>query len=94
MAKPLVSEFEGAVPDSAVALVIGAAGACWLLATLPIAMLEGSKKSLPAATADAATSDVLATLPIAVFNAALRLAAVCAGVEPIGEGVGGRRRGA
>jgi hypothetical protein len=34
------------------------------------------KKSLPASTADAATSEVLASLPIAVFSAVFRLAAV------------------
>jgi hypothetical protein len=37
----------------------------------------------PAAIADAATSVVLATVPIAVFKAVFRLAAVAAGVEPI-----------
>ena len=75
----MVSESEPVVPDSAVALVIGAAGVCWLVATLPTALLEGSKKSLPAATAEAATRSVFATLPIAVFNAAFKFAAVVAG---------------
>jgi hypothetical protein len=44
-AKPLVSESEGAVPYSKVALVIGAGVASWLSATVPVALLEGSKKS-------------------------------------------------
>src|SRR3984957_12613133 len=88
-AKPVVSESEPAVPDSAVALVIGAAGVCWLVATLPTALLEGSKKSLPAATAEAATRSVFATVPIAVFSAALRLAAVAAGVAPIAKVLAG-----
>ena len=75
----MVSESEPAVPDSAVALVIGAAGVCWLVATLPTALLEGSKKSFPAATAEAATRSVFATVPIAVFSAAFKFAAVVAG---------------
>src|SRR5579871_4811883 len=81
LANPLLIEFEGAVPDSRVELEIGVGGVVpdWLLATLPVALLEGSKKSLPAATADAATRSVFATLPIAVLSAALRLAAVVAG---------------
>src|SRR3978361_1679950 len=41
------------------------------------------KKSLPAATADAATSEVFASVPIEAVSAALRLADVAAGVAPI-----------
>ena len=82
-AKPVVSEAEPAAPDSAVALVIGTGGVSWSVATAPVALLEGSKKSLPAATAEAATSVVFASVPIDVFNAAFRLAAVAAGVAPI-----------
>src|ERR1700712_5378813 len=41
------------------------------------------KKSLPAATAEAATSDVFASVPIEAVSAALRLADVAAGVAPI-----------
>src|SRR3981081_4412433 len=41
------------------------------------------KKSFDAATADAATSEVLASVPIAAFSAALRLVAVAVGVAPI-----------
>lgn len=54
-----------------------------MVAAVPVAELEGSKKSFPAATAEAATSDVFASVPIDVFNAAFRLAAVAAGVPPI-----------
>ena len=53
------------------------------MATLPVAVPEGSKKSLPAATAEAATSVVLASVPMAVFSAVFRLAAVAAGVAPM-----------
>ena len=79
--KPEVSEFDPAPPDSVVALVIGVPA--WLVATAPVAELEGSKKSFPAATAEAATKVVLATVPIAEPNADCRLAAVAAGVAPI-----------
>jgi hypothetical protein len=41
------------------------------------------KKSLPAATADAAASEVSASLPIAAVSAVCRLAAVAAGVAPM-----------
>ena len=75
------SEFEPALPDNVVALVIGVPA--WLSATAPVAELDGSKKSLPAATAEAATSVVFASVPMAVFSAEFRLAAVAAGVDPI-----------
>ena len=78
-AKPAVSALPA--PDSVVDAVIGVPA--WLLATAPAAELDGSKKSLPAATADAATSVVFASVPIAVFSAEFRLAAVAAGVVPI-----------
>jgi hypothetical protein len=81
-AKPGDSEFVPAPPeDSAVELVIGVPA--WLVAAAPVAELDGSKKSFPAATAEAATSVVLATVPIDEFSAAFRLAAVAAGVAPI-----------
>lgn len=83
LAKLAEREFEGEVPDSAVALVMACGGVCWLVATAPVALLEGSKNSFPATTADAATSVVFASVPIEVFNAEFRLAAVAAGVEPI-----------
>src|SRR6195952_4036408 len=54
------------------------------------------KKSLPAATADAATSDVFASVPIEAVSAALRLADVAAGVAARGKraaGGGGGRVG-
>ena len=81
--KPVDSELVPAAPDKVVAPVIGAGGAAWLLATLPVAVPAGSKKSCPASTAEAATSEVLASVPIAVFSAAFRFAAVAAGVAPM-----------
>ena len=89
LAKLAEREFVPAAPDSAVALVIAVGGVCWLVATAPVALLDGSKKSLPAATADAATRSVFATFPIEVFKAALRLAAVAAGVAPIAKVLAG-----
>ena len=41
------------------------------------------KKLFDAATAEAATSEVLVSVPIALFSAALRLADVAAGVAPM-----------
>lgn len=79
LAKPAESAFP--LPDNVVDEVIGVPA--WLLATAPVAELDGSKKSLPAATAEAATSVVFASVPMAVFRAELRLAAVAAGVAPI-----------
>src|SRR5207245_6639374 len=79
-AKPGEIEFEGAVPDSAVAPLIGAGGAAWLFLAVPIAELAVLKKLSPAVTADAATSEVLASFVIAVFNAVLRFAAVLLGM--------------
>ena len=57
----------------------------WLLAALPVAVPAVLKKLSPAATADAATSEVLASLPIAVFSAVLRFRRVgrTAGVVPM-----------
>jgi hypothetical protein len=83
LAKLAESESVPGAPDSAVAAVIGAGGVCWLVATAPVAELEGSKKSFPAATAEAATSVVFASVLIDVFKAEFRLAAVAAGVAPI-----------
>src|SRR5215210_904384 len=81
--KLVVSEFVATAPDSSVAPVIGAAGVALLLTTMPVAVPVVLKKSLPASMADAATSEVLASLPIAVLSAALRLAAVAVEVKPI-----------
>src|SRR5579883_44763 len=67
-------------PESVVVPLIGAAA--WLLAALPTTVVV-LKKLLPAATAEAATSEVLAMLPIAVLRAASRLDAVVAGVAPM-----------
>src|SRR5690242_14164817 len=76
-AKPGDSESLPEVPDSAVAPVIGAAGVAWLLtAAVPIAELSVLKKLSPASTAEAATSEVLASVDIAEVSAALKLAAV------------------
>ena len=74
-------ELVPAAPDNCVVPVTGTEAA--VLATLPVAVPDGSKKSLPAATAEAATSVVLASVPIDVFSAAFRLVAVAAGVEPM-----------
>src|ERR1700731_447651 len=78
--KELVSE-SVLVEDKAVALVTGVPAL--LSTTLPVAVPDGSKKSLPAATAEAATSVVLASVPIAVVSAVFRLPAFNAGVEPM-----------
>src|SRR5581483_1586495 len=82
-ANPLESESVPAAPDNAVAPVIGAGGTAWLFATLPVATLSVLKKLSPAATAEAATSEVAASVPIDEFRAAFRFAAVAAGVAPI-----------
>src|SRR5579871_4443558 len=79
LAKPDDSELVPAAPESVVALVITCGGVCWLVATAPVALLDGSKKSFPAATAEAATSVVFASVPIAVFNAVFRFCVVAAG---------------
>src|SRR3984885_7143879 len=89
LAKLAEREFVPAAPDSAVALVIAVGGVDLLFATAPVALLDGSKKSLPAATAEAATRSVFATFPIEVFKAALRFAAVAAGVAPIAKVLAG-----
>ena len=83
-AKPGFSEFVPEPPDSsAVAPVIAVGGVAWLLTTLPVATLAVLKKLSPAATADAATSVVPASVPIALFNAVFRLPAVAVGSVPI-----------
>src|SRR5450631_2786309 len=82
-AKLVASESVLAAPDNSVAPVIGAGIAALLLTTLPVAVPAESKKLSPAAIAEAATSDVLARVPIDDVSAALRLAAVAVGVAPI-----------
>jgi hypothetical protein len=67
-------------PDNSVPPVTGAGAT---LATVPVAVPDGSKKSFPAAIAEAATSVVLASVPTAVFSAVFRLAAVAVGVAPM-----------
>ena len=76
-------EFVPKAPDKAVAPLIGPGTVAWLLVTLPVAVPEVLKKSLPACIAEAATSLVLARVPIAVFSAALRLAAVAVVSTPM-----------
>src|SRR3954469_10695966 len=76
-------EFVPKAPDKAVARLIAPGTVAWLLVTLPVAVPEVLKKSLPACIADAATSLVLASVPIAVFSAALRLVAVATVSTPI-----------
>src|ERR1700742_2861786 len=82
-ANPLESESDPATPDNAVAPVIGAGGAAWLFATLPVATLSVLKKLSPAATAEAATSEAPARVLMDEFSAAFGFAAVAAGVAPI-----------
>ena len=55
----------------------------WLLAAVPVAVLSVSKKLSPASTADAATSDVLASVSIDEVRAVFRFAAVAVGVAPM-----------
>src|ERR1700720_1994875 len=82
-AKLEASESVLAAPDNSVAPVIGAGIAALLLTALPVAVPAELKKSLPASNADAATSEVLASVPIAAFNAAFRFAAVSVEFAPI-----------
>src|SRR6185312_1106948 len=82
-AKLEVSESEPEVPDSAVAPVIGTAGEAWLFFAAPIAVPSVLKKLSPAAIAEAATSEVLASVEIDEVSAALKFAAVAAGVAPM-----------
>src|SRR4051794_25191564 len=82
-AKLAPSESVPAAPDNKVAPLIGPGTVAWLLTTLPVAVPVVLKKSLPACIADAATSEVLASVPIAVLSAALRLAAVATVSIPI-----------
>ncbi|MGH6681790.1 MAG: hypothetical protein ACREDL_23290, partial [Bradyrhizobium sp.] len=63
--------------------VIGAGVVALLLATLPVAVLSVLKKLSAASTADAATSDVFASVLIDDVRAALKFAAVVAGVVPM-----------
>ena len=72
-----------AAPDNGVAPVIGAGGVAWLLATLPVAVLAVSKKLSPASTAEAATSVVLASVPIDAVQRRVQVAAVAVGVAPM-----------
>ena len=65
--------------------MIGAGVVALLLVTLPVAVPIEPKKSSPAATADAATSEVLASVLIEEVRAALRLAAVAVGRGADGE---------
>src|SRR5947207_4867204 len=83
IAKLVVSESLGDGPDSSVAPVTGAAGTALLLTTFPVAVPVVLKKSLPASRADAASRDVVASLPIAGFSTARRLAAVAVEVKPM-----------
>ena len=83
-AKPGDSEFGAAVARQGGRAVIGAGGAAWLLATLPVATLAVLKKLSPASTADAATSDVLASVLIDAVQGGVQIAsAVAVGVAPI-----------
>src|SRR5690242_5146264 len=85
-AKPVPSESEvaPAVPDSSVAPVIRAGVVVLLLLTaFPVATLPALKKSLPAATAEAAFSEVLASAVIALLSADCRFAVVAAGEPPM-----------
>ncbi len=82
-AKLADKELVPAAPDSAVAPVTAAGGAAWLLTALPVAVPSVLKKLSPAATAEAATSEVPASVPIADVSAAFRFVAVAAGVAPI-----------
>src|SRR5271156_5307014 len=72
-----------AVPDSSVAPVMGAGGVAWLLTALPLAAADQSKNSLEAAIAEAATSEVFASVPIDDVRADCRLVAVALGVAPM-----------
>src|SRR5271165_6724150 len=83
LAKPFAIESEGAVPDSAVAAVIGVGVASWLLATVPIAEPSVLKKLSPASTAEAAVSEVALSVWIDEVSALLKFAAVAEGVAPI-----------
>src|ERR1700731_4776176 len=80
-AKPLAIESVPAVPDNAVAPVMGpAVGVTWLVATVPAAVLSVFKKLSPASTADAASSEVLASVVIDEVSAVCRFVTVFAGV--------------
>ena len=80
-AKLEVRESVPAAPDKVVAPDIAAPAL--LSVTLPVAVLSVLKKLSPASTADAATSDVLASLEIDEVKAVFRFAAVAAGVLPM-----------
>jgi len=83
-AKLAVSESVPAAPDKAVAPVMGAAvGVTWLVTAVPVAVPSVLKKLSPASTAEAATSEVLASVEIADVSALLKLVAVWAVVAPM-----------
>src|SRR5580693_2232511 len=83
LANPLTSESEPVVPDSAVAPVIGTGGEAWLVAAVPVAVLSVLKKLSPASTAEAAISEVLASVVIDDVSAVCRFDAVIVGVAPM-----------
>src|SRR6185295_11670132 len=73
-----------AMPDRRVAPVTGpATGKTWLVTTPPLAVPSVLKKLSPAVTAEAATNDVLASVPIAAFRAAFKLVVVSVVVAPM-----------
>src|SRR5438445_7324052 len=82
-AKLVASESVLTAPDNSVAPVMGAGVAALLLATVPIAVPSVLKKLSPAATADAATSAVLASVLIELLRAAFRFAAVAVDEAPM-----------
>src|SRR5689334_21608938 len=82
-AKLACNESVPAAPDSPVAPVTAAGGTAWLLTALPVAVPVVLKKLSPAATAEAATSAVPASVPIAEVSAALRFAAVAVAFAPM-----------
>src|ERR1700686_4411766 len=82
-AKLVASESVPAPPDNSVVPLIDAGGTALLVTALPVTVAAELKKSLPAAIADAATSDVLASVRIAWVSVDVRLAAVAAGVVPM-----------
>src|SRR5271169_6294321 len=82
-ANPALNESELVAVCSAVAPVIAAGELKLLVATVPVAVPSVLKKLSPAATAEAAASAVLASVPIELLRAALRFAAVSVGVAPM-----------
>src|SRR5271165_1213967 len=82
-AKPALNVSELAAVCSTVAPVIAAGVLRLLVAAVPAAVPSVLKKLSPAATADAATSAVLASVPIELSRAVLRLPAVIVEVAPM-----------